>query len=313
MQEVVSQLNIVKYCRGYGLSIWQCPQFLFLVMGLIIILTSIGSYLIGSSYITDPSLVALIVIIITGVLFIISYIITRSFERLAEASRMKSEFINIVSHQLRSPITNIKWIADFLTSEDVEIADNKKDEYYTHLKENISRMVELIDDLLIVSKIEEGSFPLKKTKSSLNDLVYEVIERSKAFAEVCNIKIVFNPKESLPSAFFDPNLIKLVVENLIDNAIRYTKKGGRVEIETECRKNRLYFSIKDNGVGIPKQDQKYIFGKFFRAENAMRNQTKGSGLGLYIAKSIIIKSGGRIWFDSEANKGTTFHFLIPTK
>jgi signal transduction histidine kinase len=107
-KDFLSQLNIVGNCRKYGLPVWQCPQFLFLVMGLVIILTSVISYLVGARYIAQPETVVLIVLVLAVFLFIVGFIITRSFEKLAEASRMKSEFINIVSHQMRSPLTNIK-------------------------------------------------------------------------------------------------------------------------------------------------------------------------------------------------------------
>lgn len=310
---IFDKLNIIKQCRQYGLSVWQCPQFLFILMGVIIIVTSLGSYLIGIRYVTDPYLVTLMVISIVVILFIISFIITRSFERLAEASRMKSEFINVVSHQLRSPITNIKWIADFLTSEDIEMTPEKKQEYIGHLKENTARMVELVDELLIVSRIEQGGFPVRKRQGSLSILIRELIKRSKVFAEASNVSLKFYCQKDLPKANFDPALIRMVIENLVDNAIRYTKGKGKIEIYLKKKGNNLLFLIKDNGVGIPKTDQSHIFKKFFRSENVLREQTHGSGLGLYIVKSIINASKGKVWFNSIEGKGTTFYFTLPIK
>jgi signal transduction histidine kinase len=312
-RRIIAQLNIISQCRRSGLSLWQCPQFLFLIMGLVIIAVSVSSYLVGTRFLVDPELLALFDIIVTVILFIIAFIIVRSFERLAEASRMKSEFINIVCHQLRSPLTNIKWITDFLKSEDVKMTSEKEKEYFSHLKENISRMGELVDELLIVSRIEEGGFPLRKREASLEILVRELIARYKVFAEASNVKVIFYPQKDLPKAFFDPTLMKLVVENLIDNAIRYSKEKGEVEIWLEKKEKSLYFKIKDTGLGIPKADQKYIFQKFFRGENIMREQVRGSGLGLYITKLIVEKSGGRIWFESQEDKETTFYFALPIK
>jgi len=309
----LDQLNIPGQCRRYGLSLWQCPQFLFLIMGIIIISASIVSYLIGTRYITDPELVALLVLAVSILLFIIAFIITRSFERLAEASRMKSEFINIISHQLRSPLTNIKWTFELLTSKELEVPSRKIEEYLNNVKENIARMVELIDDLLIVSKIEQGTFPIIKKEIFLEDLIKDLVSRFKVFAEASRIDLSFSPQKNLPEVYADPSLLKLVMENLIDNAIRYTKGGGKVELKLTKKEKNVVFEIKDTGVGIPEKEQKYIFRKFFRAENVTKERTRGSGLGLYVCKSVIMRSGGKIWFESKEGKGTTFIFTHPIK
>ena len=313
LKESFAQLNIVTQCRRYGLSFWQCPQFLFVVMGIIIIFTSIFSYLLGAHYIANVEIVIFIVLIIAIVLFIISYIITRSFERLAEASKMKSEFINIVSHQLRSPLNNIKWTFEILTSKELEVPTEKVEEYMGNVEENIARMVELIDDLLIVSKIEQGRVPISKKEVFLENLIKDLIERYRIFSEASGIELNLYFQEQTSQVFTDPSLIKLVVENLIDNAIRYTKGPGKVEIKLAREDKRVLFSIKDTGVGIPQKEQGYIFQKFFRAENALKERTRGSGLGLYVCKSIIDNLGGRIWFKSEEGVGTTFYFTLPIK
>ncbi len=312
-KKITAQLNIIAQCRRYGVSVWQCPQFLFLVMGVVIILASIISYLIGSRYIVKPEIVVSIVLAVTTVLFIIAFIITRSFERLAEASQMKSEFINIVSHQLRSPLTNIKWTFEVLSSEDFKIPSEKQEEYFVNVKENIARMVELIDDLLIVSKVEQGAFSIAKREISLQHLVNDLVERYKVFAESSRIELKFYSEENLPNIIADSSFLKIVIENLIDNAIRYTKGGGKVEIMLSKEKDKVLFAIKDSGVGIPQEEQKYIFQKFFRAENILKERTRGSGLGLYVCKSIIDRSGGQIWFKSKLGKGTTFFIRLPIK
>lgn len=306
-------LNIIAICRYYGVSLWQCPQFLFLVMGTIIVGSSLGTYLIGTRYISDPEVVSLIVLAVTIILFVIAFFITRSFEHLAEVSRLKSEFINIVSHQLRSPLTNLKWGVELFSSKELPKDHEKEEEYYAILKENIGRMVELVDELLLVSKIEQGMYPIRKKEISLQDIINDLTEQFRFFATASNVEIKFYPQQNLPKIFGDPSQMKLVVENLLDNAIRYTKGGGKVEIWLERKDKNLFFKIKDTGVGIPKEDQKYIFQKFFRAENIMREQTRGSGLGLYVTKSIIENSGGKTWFESEENKGTTFYFTLPIK
>jgi signal transduction histidine kinase len=312
-KEIFSQLNIFAQCKKYGLPLWQCPHFLFLLMGLIIIGSTLGFYLIGSRYIQDPQAVALITLLVTAILFIIAFIVTRSFERLAEANRMKSEFISVVSHQLRSPLSNLRWTIELLNSGKVDSVSEKQLEYFKVLKENSDRMRELISDLLIISRIETAKFPLKKKEFSLVELIKELIKGLEPLAKASNVEVKFEPKADSPKIFADPSQIQLVIENLLDNAIRYIKEKGKVEIKLKRKDGSLYFEIEDTGVGIPEEDQKYIFQKFFRSENVMRYQTQGSGLGLYIAKSIIERSGGKIGFKSEENKGSTFWFTLPIK
>jgi len=312
-KEILSQLNIANQCRKYGLPLWQCPQFLFLVMGIFIIVSTLIIYAVGSRYIEDPEIIALTVISITAILFIIAAVITNSFERLAEANRMKSEFVSVVSHQLRSPLSNLKWVVEFLMSGRIKDVSKKQIEYFKILKENTNRMAELISDLLIVSRIEQKRFPLKKESFVMTNLAKEAIKIAEIFAKASNVEIKFEAKDNLPEVFGDPSQLKLVVENFLDNAIRYIKRKGRVKVKLEKQNKNIYFEVEDNGVGIPKEDQKYIFQRFFRSANVMRHQTEGSGLGLYIAKSIVEKSGGKIGFKSQENKGSTFWFTIPIK
>jgi len=312
-KKIFAQLNILSQCRQYGVSLWQCPQFLFVVMGMIIIVSTLAVYAVGAHYIEDPGMVACIVLLVALVLFILSFTITRSFERLAEASRMKSEFVSIVSHQLRSPLSNLRWAIELLMSGRLGRIEDKQTEYFRILKENISRMGELISDLLTVSRIDTATLPLRKQGFSLEDLIKKLVSEFDLFAKASNVVIKFEPPKNLPKVFGDPSQVTLVVENLIDNAIRYVKEKGVVEIGLGIRRNNVYCEVKDSGVGIPKEDQRYIFQKFFRSENILRYQTQGSGLGLFIAKSIINKSGGKMGFKSEENKGSTFWFTLPIK
>jgi len=310
-KKILDQLNVPAECRRYGLSLWQCPSFLFLMMGLIIIGSALIAYGLGTRFIEDPQTVALIVLILTAILFVVAFTITRSFERLAEASRMKSEFVKIVSHQLRSPITNLSWAIDILMSGELGKVEEKQTEYLKILKENSSRMIDLVRDLLTVSRIEEGSLAIKREKISIEPIIKKLISRFKPFVLGSNVEIKFEAGENLPQIFIDADQIEIVIENLFDNAVRYIKEKGEIKIKLEIRDKALYFEIKDTGVGIPKDDQKFIFQKFFRSENAVRQQTQGSGLGLFIAKSIIERFDGQIGFESEENKGSTFWFFLP--
>jgi len=317
-----SSLNISKQCRKYALPLWQCPQFLFLILGFVVIASSLVTYFIGSRYTDDPEVIVLIVLAVTAFLIVIDFTITRSFEKLAEVARMKSEFISIVSHQLRSPLANLRWAADLLASGRLEEKE-KEESYLQLLRENSCRMEELVNDLLVVSRIEMGEVSLKKESVSLKELTEKVLSRFSPLISASNIEMRFSAPADLPLAFVDPSQITLVIENLLDNAIRYipsrqaegglSREKGKIEIRLGLKNNQFSFELKDNGIGIPGDDQKYIFQKFFRGDNAFKQQTQGSGLGLYIAKLIVEKSGGRIGFASRPGRGTSFWFTLPLK
>lgn len=311
IKKIINQLNIPAQCAKYGLSLRQCPQFLFLLMGLIIIGAVIMSYGVAERYVENREIVIFFILILTAFLFAIGVIITQSFERLAEANRMKSEFVNIVSHQLRSPLTNFKWTLDFLLSGELGEIKDKTLEYLKILKENSEKMRELLKDLLIVSRLELGEPIFFKKEVSLGEIVREVLKGYAPFAAASNIEIVFNDPQHLPMVFTDPSYLKTAVEALLDNAIRYTKGKGKIAIALTFDDRSLSFEIKDSGIGIPAGDQKYVFRKFFRSADALRHQTQGSGLGLYIAKSIVEKSGGEIGFKSKESEGSTFWFTLP--
>ncbi len=269
--------------------------------------------MIGTRFLADPALVAIIVLLLSSFLLIIAFLVVRSFEHLAEANRMKSEFVSIVSHQLRSPITNLSWALDFLSSGRVGSFKGEEEEYLKILKENIGRMNNLVSDLLIVSRIETVNLPPNKDFFSLEETTKQVIKDSNPFARASNIEIKLEAENNLPKAFADSRQIEQAIENLIDNAIKYMEGKGEVKINLSQKKDKLYFEIRDNGVGIPDGDQKLIFQKFFRSSNSLRQQTQGSGLGLFIAKSIVERSGGKIGFKSQVDEGTTFWFTLPIK
>lgn len=310
---VLDQLNILKNCKKYRVSLWQCPQFIFLLMGLIIIGSALLTYFISLKFMADPLIVAAIVLVLTGLLLVLDFIITRSFERLAELSLMRADFVSIVSHQLRSPLTNLKWAIEAIMPKNLDKIPEEQLKYLEILKENSNRMAELVSDLLTLSRLEEGQLPQIKENFSLVKIVQEIIKDFQVFAKARNIKIELIPERELPAVFADPYQLKQVIENLLDNALKYTQEKGKVKIDVFRQNKELFFKIEDTGMGIAKEEQKFVFKKFFRAENAKRQQPQGSGLGLFIAKLIIKRSGGKIGFESEENKGSTFWFTLPIK
>jgi len=310
-KNIISQLNIANHCRRYGLTLWQCPQFLFLVMGIFVILVAISSYAIGTRFIEDPEIVAVIVLILSAILFTIAVFIVRSFERLAEASRMKTEFVNIVSHQLRAPLSNMKWALEYIFSGRLGRVEPSLVTYLKIIKENNDRMRELVENLLIVSRIEQNRLPQNKERFSLNEMIIKKIALLAPYLRATNTEIITNLTANDHSIFLDSSQIGIVLDNLIDNAIRYSKEKGIITIKTELRDGHMHCEVKDGGVGIPLADHRYVFEKFFRSENALKKETQGSGLGLYISKAIIERAGGKIGFSSQEGSGSVFWFTIP--
>lgn len=310
--KVCQALNPLAICRKYEVPLWQCPQFLFLIMGLVILAAILSVYFLGTDRIQDPTVMSLLVIGIAGFLLLVSFIITSSLERLADASRMKTEFISIVSHQLRAPLTNLRFSLDFLTSQGPQSAESTK-EYYEILEENTKRMSDLIDNLLTVSRIETGRFPLKKENVFLLPILKGLLEKLKPYIAASNIAVNLEESSDLPCVVGDNLWLEQVMENLIDNSLKYTHGGGRIDISLRQKQGNILFTIKDTGVGIPKREQRFIFERFFRSKNALKEQTRGSGLGLHIVKKIVQMSKGKIWFKSKEGKGTTFYFILPIK
>jgi len=312
-KKLYQQLNFIGQCRKYNLSLWQCPSFLVVLIGMITILAMLGTYLIATKYTNQPEIVALIVIGITITLTIINYFVIRGFERLAEANQLKSEFVNIVSHQLRTPLTNIKWTIDLMFRRKTNDLTGQQLEKIKTIKENNQRMMDLVNDLLSVSRIEQGKLGLQPEKISLEKVIQGLIKEYIPLAGASNVNLYLEIEENIPLISIDPQGIKFVLQNLIDNAIRYSQGKGQVKIRLLKKGKLIRCQIEDKGVGIPLEDQKKIFQKFFRSRNIMRHQTEGTGLGLFIAKAIIEASKGKLGFQSQEGKGSTFWFEIPIK
>jgi len=241
---------------------------------------------------------------------VILHDITR--EKLVE--RMKTEFVSLAAHQLRTPLSAIKWTLRMLLDGDLgEITKEQKDFIEKTYSSN-ERMITLINELLDVTRIEEGRFLYKPILSDIGAICQFVINSYKEEIEKRGIKFEFKkPKKKLPKVMLDVEKMKLAIENIIDNALRYTQPGGEVTVSLKLGKKEIELSVKDTGIGIPKDQQERVFTKFFRGANVIRMATEGSGLGLFITKNIIEAHGGKIWFESEEGKGTTFHFTLPVE
>lgn len=229
-------------------------------------------------------------------------------EKLIE--KMKTEFVSVAAHQLRTPLSAIKWTIRMILDGDVGEINEEQRELLEQTYISNERMIRLINDLLDVSRIEEGRLLYDQEDTRIEDVLDSVIEASQEMLRNKNMVLEVNKKET-PKVRIDKEKIGVVIQNLLENAIKYTEQGGKIKITLDNDEKNVIFKIEDSGVGIPKSQQDRIFTKFFRAENVTRMETNGTGLGLYTTKNIVQAHKGQIWFESEENKGTTFYFTIP--
>ncbi|MBU3925793.1 HAMP domain-containing histidine kinase [Patescibacteria group bacterium] len=229
-----------------------------------------------------------------------------------EVETMKSEFITTVAHQIRTPLTRIKWaIQTVMNGETGKITQEQKEVLETGYNANQS-MVVIINNLLESAKTEATYLGYNFQETFLEQIVSKVVNDFMPVANQKKINLEFlTNQKTLPAVKIDTEKISLALGNLLDNAMFYTPEGGRVSVILENFGDCAKISVKDTGIGVPKDSLDKLFTRFFRAKNAVSVKTEGSGLGLYITKNIIMMHGGEIWVESKEGEGTTFYFTIP--
>ncbi|OGD85227.1 hypothetical protein A2164_01715 [Candidatus Curtissbacteria bacterium RBG_13_35_7] len=232
-----------------------------------------------------------------------------------ELEEMKLDFISMAAHELRTPLTSIRGYLSVLKEKVKDKISNKELMFLDRTYDSSSRLSALVENLLLVSKIDDGELTVNKTQVNWSELIAEVVLDHQKIANEKEVKLIFIDKGvELPKVYVDSFRIKEAVSKLIRNAIYFTNLGGEIEVSIDVTEAGVVTSIKDSGEGIPKEAMPKLFNKFFRATGALEHgSTKGTGLGLYIAKAIIELHGGQIWARSEVGKGSTFSFNLPVK
>ena len=248
-----------------------------------------------------------------------------------ELAQAKTDFVAIASHQLRTPLSIIKWYIDYMLCGDAGELSREQKKFLNEVYKSNERLIELVNALLDVSRIDVGTFAIEPEPT---DIIEKANLALKKFSTEIRVKKIKLEKrfDSLPLLKFDPRLTKIIFENIISNAVKYTPEEGVIRIIIKKADRNILIKISDSGCGIPREVQPKIFTKMFRADNVKRIESVGTGLGLYIVKSIVKKAGGKIWFESPSldvllekgqkhddlpldkrSQGTTFYITIPLK
>ena len=233
-------------------------------------------------------------------------------EELKNQNAVKSDLISISAHQLRTSLSAVKWILKMFLDGDFGTLTPEQATFVKKAFESDERMITLVNEMLSINHAEDTLNALHTSATDLVKLLDEVVFDFTGESYKLGIELIFlKPDHALPTVTVDPEKIRVVMQNLIENAIKYSDKGSRVFVNILEDEKNIEISVRDTGIGIEEKDQPRIFEKFFRAENAQKQNSIGSGLGLYTIKRIVESHNGKLWFESKAGEGTTFHVSLP--
>lgn len=234
-----------------------------------------------------------------------------SNEKLQHLDQVKDEFISMASHQLRTPLTSVKGYISMVLEGDAGFVSRDQKKLLEEAFASSERMVRLISDFLNVSRLQTGKFMIEKRPNDLAKIITQEVEGLKVVAGSRKLKLQYRAPATFPLLELDEGKLRQVIMNFIDNAIYYSHEGGTIKVKLVKDEGSAVFTVEDQGIGVPASEQKRLFGKFFRAENARQQRPDGTGVGLFLAKKVITEHGGSIVFSSTPGKGSTFGFRLP--
>ena len=229
--------------------------------------------------------------------------------RFREAEELKSTFISVISHELKTPVALIKGYAGTLRREDAHWDRDTLFDGLSVIEEESDKLADLIDNLLDVSRVQAGVLELEISDVALAQLATKVVNRLRTQTESHQLVLAFS--EDLPVVSGDPERLEAVLYNLLTNAIKYSPEGGEIRVGGSANARNVVVYVADQGVGIADEDREHLFQPFSRVDSGLTRRTPGAGLGLFLCKAIIEGLGGKIWFESDPGKGTTFFFALP--
>lgn len=241
-------------------------------------------------------------------------IIARDIRDRKRLERMKSEFLATVSHELRTPLTSIMGFVELLLGEEPGKLTPTQREFLETALESSHHLLRTVNDILDVSRIEAGHLELRSQRVCLEKVVARAVRSARHLAESKHIALELETVSHLPDIEGDPERLEQVMDNLLNNAVKFTPRGGQVTVRVQLRQMyAVQIEVTDTGIGIPPADMPYLFSRFHRGENVAGQAVPGTGLGLHIAEAIIKEHGGHIEVESEVGKGSTFRFVLPLK
>ena len=231
----------------------------------------------------------------------------KGLKRLQE---LKNEFVFIAAHELRTPVTAVKGYLSMLFDSESAVLSTQAKKYLNIISQSNERLIQLVNDILEIARSEAGRMQIQVSLTDIKESVRAILAEIKPLADNKKIEITYEEATSPTIVLADPMRLKEVITNFVSNAIKYNNEGGLIKIYHEIKENMLITNIEDNGFGMSQEEQNHVFEKFFRADTGKIKAIQGTGLGLFITKELVEKMNGKVWFKSEAGKGTTFSFSL---
>ncbi len=297
--------DLKKDSLELGVPIWKLPDVVLVMMACMNIAVMIVTYFVATRYDNDPGKIIVLVAIEAIIIMIIGNVLSESAKQIVETNKLKKEFIQIISHQMRSPLTTMKWQLELLKNKSSNLTEKQFLQVDRIYEEN-ERLTNMIADILNMSRIDKRSEHLIYADIILENSVNDCISMLAGFAKFKQITIDFKNSSKEHKILVDNEKMKIAIVNVIENAISYSKKGNMIKISIQPDGDFVALKIKDQGIGIKEGEQIIIFNKFYRGEGGKKAQPEGTGLGLFMSRKVIEQMGGSITLKSKVDKGTEF-------
>ena len=232
-------------------------------------------------------------------------------EELRTLEQRKTDFITVATHQMRTPLSAVRWTLQMLAAGDVGPVNDEQKKFLQQAYDSNNRLIALLHDMLFADKIDSGNLSNLESSSDAVATIVDLVRELKPIAEQQGVTLQLETSGQKPVVALDAQHLRAVIQNLVENSVKYTPRGGTVTVAVTAHEKILTIIVKDTGIGIPEVARDRLFSRFFRAKNAVSMVTDGTGMGLYIAKRIVERYNGTITFTSTEGAGTTFTITLP--